>query len=109
MNTVNLYEKNLEKLYYMQELGCNISIVSYVKELLKSLEVYQSNIFPGADLQYIQLEFYKGQSYLELQIYCDHCELFQTGRELSNDIFKTLDYDKKQILNIIKEFFSSRR
>lgn len=74
----------------------NISSISYVKGLLKSLEVYQSNIFPGADLQYIQLEFYKGQSYLELQIYCDHCVLFQTGRELSDDIFKTLNYDKSR-------------
>lgn len=107
MNTLNLYKKNLEKLYYIQKLGCSRDIISYVKGLLKSLKTHQPDIFPGADLYYIQLEFYKGQSYLELQVYCDRCELFQTDEELSSDIFQTFSYNKQYILNTIREFFSS--
>lgn len=115
-STNMLYKKNIEKLNEMSELNDNWddegarafdkALIENVKRLLTKLNQYQPNIFPTSESN-IQAEFYIQKNYLELVLSKNKCEVYITdGNNLSNDIFKDIDYNEDEIVSIVQNFYN---
>lgn len=116
---INLYNRNLNKLYLMYRLDYNwddngakpfsAELLDKIKVLIGNLRELQPDVYPKTDSR-VQLEFYTEYNrFLKIVISENSFDVYATdGINFEDDFFERFDYDENTIIKIVNRFYNNK-